>query len=65
MNETHPGRRRDPAAETGGRDCVAGPQGRAAAPVIGPFDWSAQPYPWSEIGPAFRREVEAIVAERR
>ncbi len=25
------------------------------------FDWSIAPYPWSAVGPRFRREVELIV----
>ncbi len=28
------------------------------------FDWSTAPYPWSAVGPQFRREVERIVGVR-
>lgn len=40
------------------RDVVSEDERRPA----GPIDWRAQPYPWNEIGPAFRAEVERIKA---
>ena len=28
------------------------------------FDWSSAPHPWDGVGPAFRKEVERIAADR-